>query len=206
MAHSRAVQDALASLAAAGFDLAHPFDAHALVAGWDALAAGPRLGYLVGNTRALWEPFTRARQSPPLAAAADPLERYTEMTFEALLPHAQIFYAHRPYAGAYLPFQALAVATGLGALAASRLVIHPTYGPWFALRAVVLVDGIPPATAPIAKPCVCTAACPAALEAALAGGDWRAWLAVRDACTIAAHRYSDEQIRYHYLSLWRPAT
>ena len=60
-------------------------------------------------------PKTWRRQSPALAAAANPLERYTEMTFEALLPHAQIFYAHRPYAGAYLPFQALAVATGLGA-------------------------------------------------------------------------------------------
>ena len=29
--------------------------------------------------------------------------------------------------------------------------------------------------------------------------NWRSWVAIRDACPLGkAHRYSDEQIRYHY--------
>jgi len=202
------LDDALASLAAAGFDLAHAFDAraYAQLAGWNVLADGPACGYLIGNTRALWAPFAAALREPALATDPDPLERYTERTLAAALPGAPIFYSHRPYAGTFLPFQALAVATGLGALAASRLVIHPTFGPWFALRAVVLVEGVPPARTPIAKPCVCDRACDAALSAALAGGAWQAWLAVRDACSLSEHRYTDDQIRYHYLRVWRPTT
>jgi methylmalonic aciduria homocystinuria type C protein len=52
----------------------------------------------------------------------------------------------------------------------------------------------------MANPCdACPRACGPALERALAGDDWRLWLAVRDACPLGAeHRYSEEQVRYHY--------
>ena len=198
------MDDALASLAAAGFDLAHAFDARLLaqLPAWAAHADGPPVGYLIGNTRALWAPFRAALRDPALAADANPLERYTEQTIGAALPTARVWYAHRQYDGAYLPFQPLAIASGLGAAADSHLVIHPTFGPWFALRAVVLVEGTPPVRAPIAKPCRCTAACGDALAIALASGDWRAWVAVRGACSLSAHRYSEDQIRYHYRSAW----
>jgi len=194
------VDNALAQLTAAGFDLAHAFDARAAARepGWERLAGGAAVGILVGNTRALWPRFVEARRAPALERDAHPLERYTERTVEAAFPGAAIYYAHRAYDGAFLPFQRLAVTTGLGALSPSQLVIHPTYGPWFALRAVVVVAGTPPEQRPIASPCRCTGACLAAFEAARDARTWRPWLAVRDACSLRTFRYSDDQIRYHY--------
>lgn len=198
----------LERLAAAGFDLVHAFDAAAAARepGLERLAGGPPLGLLVGNTRALWAPFLAALADPALAADPHPLQRYTEGVIDAAFPRALIFYGHRRYEGAFLPMQRLAVATGLGALASSQLVIHPTYGPWFALRAVVILDGTPPPPRlPITQPCRCGPACAEALAVALATsgpGAWRAWLAVRDACTLREHRYSDDQVRYHYTRAW----
>lgn len=202
----------LARLADAGFDLAHAFDAAAAARepGLELLAApgepDARLGILVGNTRALWPRFAAALARPELAADPHPLQRYTEETIGAAFPGARTFYGHRRYGGAFLPLQRLAVATGLGALAPNQLVIHPVYGPWFALRAVVVIGGgPPPARPPIAQPCRCGPACAEALATArVATGSeaWRAWLAVRDACTLRDHRYVEDQIRYHYLRAW----
>jgi methylmalonic aciduria homocystinuria type C protein len=198
--------DALATLAAAGFDIAHAFDAAAAARepGLELLAGGARLGLLIGNTRALWPPFSAALATPELAAERDPLERYTERTIDAAFVTspggARVLYGHRRYAGAFLPLQRLAVATGLGALAPTQLVIHPTYGPWFALRAVVLVDGAGPARAPIASPCRCDASCLDAFAHAQRSANWRDWLAVRERCSLQSWRYSDEQIRFHYVN------
>ncbi|MDX2092680.1 MAG: hypothetical protein SFX73_32745 [Kofleriaceae bacterium] len=196
---------ALHALASAGFEIAHVFDAHAVsAAGWERLATGPRTGVLVGNTRTLWPHFIEAtRTDAALAADANKLDRYTVQTIDAAFPSAPIYYAHRTYDGAFLPFQRLAVATGLGALAPSQLVVHPAYGPWFALRAVVLLDQNPPITPPpIAQPCVCGAPCKDALDRALAEGTWQAWVGVRDACSLRAWRYTNEQVEYHYTHAW----
>ena len=190
----------------AGFDIAHEFDT-AAVADVPGLAPivdpGRRVGILVGNTRALWPAFLAARAADPeLAAAADPIERYTEAAIARAFPGERAWFSHRRYDGAFLPFQRLAIATGLGAAAPTQLVIHPVYGPWFALRAVITRAGDPPpARAPLPA-YRCTGDCEAALARAVAttGPEtWRAWLAVRDACTIGrAHRYDDDQIAYHY--------
>jgi hypothetical protein len=194
--------EALATLAAAGFDIAHTFDAAAAAhePGLAVLAGEARLGVLIGNTRALWPRFTEALRDPELAAARDPLERYTERAIDGALPGARIFYGHRQYGGAFLPLQRLAVVTGLGALAPTRLVIHPSYGPWFALRAVAVIAGEPPARAAIDPPCRCDASCRDALERAERSTDWRDWLAVRERCSLQSWRYSDDQIRFHYVN------
>lgn len=201
--------DALATLAAAGFDLAHPFDAAAVARelGLAVLAGDARLGLLIGNTRALWPRFTEAMRDPVLAAERDPLDRYTERAIEAAFagarPAPRIYYSHRRYDGGFVPLQHIAVAAGLGALAPSRLVIHPIYGPWFALRAVVVQDGEPPVRARIPLPCHCDASCAAALARAQRSTAWQDWLAVRDSCTLRSWRYSDDQVRFHYLPVWR---
>jgi hypothetical protein len=197
--------DALATLARAGFDLAHAFDAVAVarVPGFAALAGLEPLGLLIGNTRALWPVFRDALRDPELAAEPDPLDRYTERVIDAAFPGARIYYGHRLYGGAFVPLQHLAVATGLGWLSPGRLVIHPIYGPWFALRAAVVIAGAPPACAPIPQPCRCSAACTTVLSRAQQSMDWRDWAAVRDACSLRAWRYSDDQIRYHYATVWR---
>jgi methylmalonic aciduria homocystinuria type C protein len=194
---------ALGSLASAGFDLVHPFDAAAAARapGLTVLAGPERLGILIGNTRALWPPFTAALGDPALAAERDPLDRYTERAIEAACPGARIYYGHRHYDGAFVPLQHLAVATGLGALAPSRLVIHPVYGPWFALRAAVVIEGEPPVRQPIPQPCTCDEACATVLARAQRSTDWCDWVALRDTCSLRTWRYSDDQIRYHYATL-----
>jgi len=198
-------------LAEAGFDLVHAFDP-APLAGEPGLAmlADParRCGWLVGNTRALWPAFVAARAADrELAAAPDPLDRYTERAIERAIAGTtgRAWLGHRRYDGAFVPLQRLAELVGLAARAPIGLAIHPVYGPWFALRAVVLGDGEPIARAPIARPCECGAACMQALARAQAarGPDAaRAWLAVRDACPVGReHRYSEAQIEHHYAVL-----
>jgi methylmalonic aciduria homocystinuria type C protein len=212
------VAAATRTLADAGFDIVHPFDAAAVArdpmfAMLADTAPVRRLGLLIGNTRALWPPFTAAlRADPALAASSDPLDRYTERLIEratAALPDAWWRVGHVRYDGAFVPLQRLAVATGLGMLAPTQLVIHPVFGPWFALRAVIVCRGDAPTTPITPTPCRCTGSCEAALARALAttGPEtWRAWVAVRDACSVGReHRYGDEQLRYHYQHAFRPA-
>lgn len=200
-------------LAEAGFDLVHAFDPAAL-AGEPGLepvvAAGRPLGWIVGNTRALWPRFLAARRADPeLAASADPLDRYTERAIASVLAgtDARAWFAHRRYGepAAFLPMQRLAVAAGMGALAPTQLVIHPVYGPWFALRAVIVGEGARPASAVAAPPCRCGEACRQAFERATAARGpeaWRAWLAVRDACPVGReHRYGEDQLAYHYTKM-----
>jgi cyanocobalamin reductase (cyanide-eliminating) / alkylcobalamin dealkylase len=181
-------------LADAGFDVTQELDL-----GATGIAGLTGRGLLVGNTRALWPIFVAARAADPaLLASHDPLDLYTERTIAAAFPGARAWFAHRQYDGAYLPFQRIAVTAGLGALAPTQLVIHPIYGPWFALRAVVALDGDPP---PLAPPLMyrCTCECEARLADALQARDWRAWLAVRDACCVGREfRYGDSQLAYHY--------
>jgi methylmalonic aciduria homocystinuria type C protein len=195
-------------LADAGFDITHELDLAVVVGdpAFAALAHGPRRAVLVGNTRALWPIFLAARAADPaLAADPDPIERYTEAAIARAFPGAPVWFSHRRYAGVFLPFQRLAVAAGLGALSPTQLVIHPIYGPWFALRAVVVLDGDPPPRRPPLPAYHCTGTCEAKLAVALASTDWRAWVAVREACTVGrAFRYSDDQLAYHYTKAFAP--
>ena len=195
--------DLIALLAEAGFDIVHPFDAHAVARelAIEALADPERpCGWLVGNTRALWPHFLAARRADPeLVASRDPLDRYVEKTC-ARLAGARCLFVHRGADGAFLPFSRIAAAAGLGTLAPTRLVIHPTYGPWIGLRAIVLAAGTPVTRMLPPALCDCGERCPAAFERAReAQGTWRDWLAARDACCVGrAHRYGDDQLAYHY--------
>jgi cyanocobalamin reductase (cyanide-eliminating) / alkylcobalamin dealkylase len=188
----------------AGFDIVHAFDAHAAarVPGLEMLAdPARRLGLLVGNTRALWPHFLAAwRGDRELAADPDPLDRYTERTIDAAFAGERVWLGHRTYDGTFIPLQRLAEVTGLAYLAPTHLSIHPTYGPWFALRAIVLLHGDRPTQhATIAAPCRCASACASALEHAMSSKRPESWIAVRDACPIGReHRYPEDQLRYHY--------
>ena len=197
------------ALAAAGFDLVLRFDARAVAreVGFALLDDPDRaVGVLIGNTRALWPPFVAARAADPaLDASPDPLDRYTEQSIGRVADRA--FYVHRRYAGGFVPMQRIAVAAGLGTLSKTHFVIHPVFGPWFALRAIALVDGTPPPRQIAPRACSCDARCEGALAAALSstGPDRSvAWLAVRDACPVGReHRYSDAQIEHHYAHMSR---
>ena len=177
------------ALAEAGFDIVAPFDG-------GRIDSTRRAGLLIGNTRALWPKFV-AGKTP----GSDPLDRYVEAAIDPLVPEgARVLYAHRQYDGAFVAFQPLAVAAGLGSLSETNLVIHPVFGPWFALRAAILVDGDPPAVAPCPPVCRCGTRCREALARARGTTEWRPWLAVRDACPVGReHRYTEEQLAYHYI-------
>ena len=177
------------------------------------------LGILVGNTRALWTAFTRSFvRDASLAAEPNPLDAYVTAhveraaRFASSAPHAVVL-AHSTVPQPF-PIQRLAERVGLAALAPCHLAIHEKYGLWWALRAVVVVDCDGPAELPRAapRPCDgCSAPCVTALEQALtvtpapldrssirAHAD--AWIRVRTVCPVAtATRYSDAQLRYHYL-------
>ncbi len=172
------------TLAAAGFDIVQPFDG-ALV------DDTRRAGLLVGNTRALWPRFLANRPEGP-----DPFDRFVESLIDPLLPpDARVFYGHRQ---PYPPLQRIAVESGLGSLSPTRFVIHPVYGPWFALRAAIVMPGEPPPPAAPVTSCTCGEPCRTAL-ANLRASDWRTWLALRDACPVGRDwRYSDDQIEFHY--------
>ncbi|HSQ00782.1 MAG TPA: hypothetical protein VL049_26455 [Candidatus Dormibacteraeota bacterium] len=202
-----------------GLDLIHPFTVT-----WFNAAVEPArrlpdcgradaLGILVGNTRGLWGPFLAARRADPaLRASADPIERYVEARLTPVVAglgvRSALRWAHDP--PPRLAIQRLADVTGLAPLSPAGLNVHPVYGPWFALRAVVVLDlagpaGDPPATALACEDCVHT--CMPLFERARAAqlgqtgidDTWPLWLAVRDACPIGrAHRYDEAQIRYHY--------
>jgi len=190
----------------AGLDLVHGLSLAWLdeeLVGRLAATRRDALAILVGNTKALW-PIVRCAPR-----GRDPVDAWCEaaVTEAARDLGASVFYAHRRYGGQYLPLQRIAHQAGMLHLSPSHLSLHPTHGPWVALRALVVTDESgPPGPRPEAPdPCTpCEKPCLVAMEAALAGdrGDpegWRRWLAIRDACPVGrASRYTDAQIAYHY--------
>lgn len=207
----------IATLAAGGLDIVYPFAVRE-VARELALPLldrdGGDVGLLVGNTRAVWPAFAAAlAHDPVLAVAANPLEHYVQHVLAGAMASqpthdgqqtaspATLFLAHEQYGGRWLPFQQIAVAAGLAAMAPTRLLIHSVYGPWFALRALIVCPGVPPRRARVEQPCRCEDhQCVAMFEHARERpDDWRAWLATRDACPVGReHRYGEQQIAYHY--------
>lgn len=199
----------------------HPFDA-ALAApfldgfDWVLHPPGPRLALLVANGRDLWDHFLRAvRASHELAAQRDPLDRWIEATLSEMLTQqgvdAQVIFGHRHYQGRYLPLARIAHASGFCAVSPCQLAVRNDVGPWFALRALVLLEGeAPPITATSNEPCAsCAAPCREPFERVVADrtpqshfnvpAEWVDWLAVRDSCPVGrAARYSPRQAEYHY--------
>lgn len=183
------------------------------------------LAVLVGNSRRLWPMFKAAlaREAARLDEG-NPLDRYVTESVNAAAAAAaaqldggarhQVLFGHtmqpRPIA-----IQKMAREAGLAALSPSHLSVHPVFGPWIALRAVAVfdVEAAPSPPQAVTEPCAsCEQPCLAALEKALGSAgaqppekisideqSWKKWLAVRDACPVGrAHRYSADQITYHY--------
>jgi cyanocobalamin reductase (cyanide-eliminating) / alkylcobalamin dealkylase len=164
------------------------------------------LGLLIGNTRALWPVFGRAlHERAELRSVPDPLDRHVVDAVNearaALSARSVVYFSHLAEPRVP-PVQRIALEAGFAHLAPSHLSIHPEHGPWVALRAIVIVDLDGPAVSPRAPdPCTpCPKPCLIALERALTSAkDWRAWLAVRDACPVGRDsRYGETQLAYHY--------
>jgi hypothetical protein len=182
------------------------------------LAPGARGALVVGNAgRALWERF---QASPERALVDDPLDAYTRRALAeaarlAPAPAAIAFYSDRRD-GQYLPLVALARRAGFGSPSRIGVLIHPVYGPWIALRAVLLVGASLESGAPLDfEPCRgCPAPCASACHGGVIAADgvdragcYRARLTLpacaeacdaRSACVVGPeHAYSREQIAHH---------
>ena len=197
-----------ATLAAAGLDLVAYAPLATLHAAVDPAhrlpAPDTALAVVVGNSRALWDPFIDALvDDPSLAAADDPLDAYVERAVHAAVAAAGgarvVRFAHRR---PFPPIRAFAEAAGLATAGASMLCVHPTHGPWIALRAVVVlaVDAAADLVVTRAPACgACPDACAPLFAIAAGSADRRAYLAARDACPLGrASRYGDAQLAYHY--------
>jgi methylmalonic aciduria homocystinuria type C protein len=211
---STALTDALTrALAPAGLDLVQPFrtgtydDAVDAIYRLPDLGRGPEgLGILIGSSSAIWTPFLAALAAEPWRIdRGHPMDRWVEERVRAAaaaLPvPTEVRFAPEP-PPRRVAMQRLAHVSGLAPLGPAHLNLHPRFGPWIALRAVVIADAPAPddhAPPPLPPPCT-TCDCGARLSAlSQRASTWKDWLALRDACvTGREHRYPDEQIRYHY--------
>ncbi len=225
-------------LADAGFELCWPV---AVTADLPGLAPEPgpaRLGLLIGNNRSLWPLFLGAlAEQTQLGLEEHPLDRWVEKRLvEVLQPspdarsvapvaepdaplevaelgRCRLYFAHRKAYGQYPPLQRLVATSPEAGMSPCGLVVHPVYGPWLALRALLVTEyslqNDLPRRAP--PPCAgCLAPCQSPFTHALQESAkwpaascvrelWREWLSVRDACPLGqAQRYTDNQIVYHY--------
>ena len=156
--------------------------------------------------------------------SSDPLDDYVETILETELSSFEVSwlaYSHTLSPGP-LPIQRIAHAVGLAHLGPAHLSIHPTHGPWIALRAVCVLsskyreDLWPVFPLSQREPCSgCAAPCTIALKNAQTKVEVepneaepsdtelsvaaRRWLRVRDVCPLGKEsRYTAQQIRYHY--------
>jgi hypothetical protein len=225
----------------AGLDLVHPFSAAPVAAALGPGVALPHLpasqldttaeplGLIIGNSRALWAPFVtspEATQKDPHMKG--PLDNYVERSVSAAMALSglefSIAYSHT-LLPAPTPLQRIADAAGFAHLGPAHLSVHTTYGPWFALRAVVVLNfpasellGLSTQSAP--NVCQgCAAPCKVALAEALKhhsdpppsqhvrlatsplrlSNHAQAWARVRLVCPLGQeHQYSAPQMKYHY--------
>ena len=209
-------------LGAAAFDAAcAPVSALTL----GGLLPGARAAAIVGSGGPAF--FDRFASGSPEAGdgAPHPLDRFTKRTADSAaaaalsalgVAHAVYF----PFDGAepLIPFQRLGRAAGLGGPGPLGLQIHPVFGPWWAYRALVVVDRALPPRPPIGDGCAgchapCVAACPAHAVARagftvaacharrLTAEPCRLSCAARIACVRGPeHRYTDAQLAFHMVA------
>lgn len=165
--------DVVGVLSIARFDVLVP-------AAWrsNALLPGARSALVIGSGgTALWRAI-RASDAP--CDLDDPVDRHSERVLVAFVrqlldagDRAHFWLPHQQSGSVFADFVALGAASGLGAPSRLGLLVHPVYGPWLSLRALVLTTRAFPETewAPDFHPCEgcpapCAAACPGAAVAA----------------------------------------
>ncbi len=167
-------------LEAAGFNLSGALGVErydALVPdAWRAARIAPaaRSVVVVGHGgRALWPRFRAAREA---ALQRDPLDRYTLRVVEEaaarLGPAARVALYSQRREGQWVPLVALAREAGFGVPGRVGVLLHPGFGPWISMRALLYA----PLELPEARPCEgfapcdgCPAPCASACHGAAVG-------------------------------------
>jgi epoxyqueuosine reductase len=196
---------------------AHQIDAHA------------RSIILIGNGgREMWRAFTEhAAREPGWMRRENPLDDFTRNAIEgSVVPAIRASGARcttvYPFIGdgPKLNFMELGKLSGLAGPSIIGVVVHPTYGPWIAFRAAILLDADIDAPGPALTfdPCPsctarsCISSCPAAAVAFPTGWDIPRCLThrveseadcanrchARVGCVLGPdHRYPDDELAYH---------
>eukprot|EP00123_Amoebidium_parasiticum_P021667 comp7151_c0_seq1/m.2873 comp7151_c0_seq1/g.2873 ORF comp7151_c0_seq1/g.2873 comp7151_c0_seq1/m.2873 type:complete len:254 (-) comp7151_c0_seq1:33-794(-) len=222
----RAVVSGLSRLCpAAGFCLVQPFQVQRYNHGVRSSLHLPTygrngtLGILIGNSGELWKPFLEyLARNPEKIDEKNPLDNYAEAQISKICSEVlggdinhEIRYAYETAEERVVQMQLLAHVSGLANFHTEIFMcVHPTYGPWHAYRAAILVDLLYDEPAPTPVPVLCDendlnkarAAFQKAVECAgneCGAPDWMLWLDVRDSILYGrGYRYPQEQIVYHY--------
>eukprot|EP00955_Chlamydomonas_euryale_P069499 360472-Chlamydomonas_euryale.AAC.1 len=187
---------------------------------WHVYTDGDATGVLVGNSAAIWRPFSEWTERPSGGGSSgdgdgerveNPLDTYVESAVAHAVEALRSNGSEVSVAWAHRVGELDAVSTAVGSGAAARppgvpFALHPRFGPWWAIRARLLLRGLRPAVlSPVAAP----------LPEALSDMTWadvagmaRAartredWLAVRRACAAAsgtsAEEYPPAMLLFHY--------
>jgi len=174
---------------------------------------------VLGNTRRMWPLFLRAyrerwhgEENPVDAHARHELTRAVAHVATVLGIQGELRFTFEQAPRA-VAVQRLAILAGVAEQSPVGLLVHPEHGPWLSFRgaAVFALEGPDDRPAPITCSACDEKPCLAAREAVdRATGQvytretfdahWRLWLGMREACPVGAQaRFSDQQIRYHYL-------
>jgi methylmalonic aciduria homocystinuria type C protein len=181
---------------------------------------GPSVALVIGNTRRLWPLFLEAFATTTLADEADPLDAYSRRHVGAAAERlgselgvvSSVRFSFDPPPNT-VAIQRLTALAGVAEVSPIGLCVHPAYGPWFSLRAAVVLGVAGPGASTPAATCSGCASRPclgprervmalgtAGFSRELLAEHWQSWLAMRDACPIGrGQRYGDAQVRYHYL-------
>eukprot|EP01098_Paradermamoeba_levis_P001094 TRINITY_DN11231_c0_g1_i1.p1 TRINITY_DN11231_c0_g1~~TRINITY_DN11231_c0_g1_i1.p1 ORF type:complete len:235 (-),score=27.86 TRINITY_DN11231_c0_g1_i1:157-861(-) len=224
MAFEPLVERLRVQLAKSGLDIVHPFQV-----GWynrqtpkhplPSFLRQNTLGILVGNTKAIWNPFINHLKTKKTLSFS-PLDSFTESCVSSVLKEeeaslqgvkVEVRYVWDMSPDRFVAFQHLAHHSGAAYFNKNAyLNIHQDYGAWIAWRACIVLDMDGPSEerfVELANPCPeADSAILEKLQTALNDktNDWRKWVEMRDTCPIGKeYRYSEEQMIYHYDSQQR---
>ncbi len=190
-----------------------------------AVAPGAKSIVVIANGGgSFWNAFERfADAHAGWRDRANPLDDFTRQIVDReiapLVPGARVFYPFMNDSRA-LNFIELGKAAGLAGPSILGVLVHPTFGPWIAFRAALLIDELidDPGDAAGFDPCPscttrsCIAACPVGAVAFPSGWDIPRCLTyrveseadcaprchARAACVIGPkYRYPDRELAYH---------
>ncbi|ORX95440.1 hypothetical protein K493DRAFT_337365 [Basidiobolus meristosporus CBS 931.73] len=187
------------------------------------------LAILIGNTKYLWPHFLHHLSEKPESfweKEKNPLDSYVVTSVENAVRQSlpgkptETRFSHVFSGENFIAIQHAGQLAGLQYDRSLGFCLHPTYGPWIGLRAVVIVGDaegyewdsistnqeslIPLETLSKLKQEMDHLRAQYKQDHEWSWGKyWRQWIALRDkvseACLAQQWRYCDEQIRYHYL-------
>jgi hypothetical protein len=197
----------------------------------DAIAPGAQSIIVIGNGSGLfWDCFKQhCDRNPAWMGRDNPLDDFTRAVIERdiapLVRSATIVYPFMS-SGPTLNFMEAGKAAGLAGPSIIGVMVHPTYGPWIAFRAAILIEERIDAPGeaykfdpcPSCTPRTCISACPADAVSFAKGWDIPKCLThrveveadcaprchARAGCVLGPeHRYPDDELAYHQMRALR---